>query len=142
VNRLSGKLYAAQALLQFAQHLKNWRQVFDAYRRNQPIPFLILRKGGATIRHGSGDDPIALFREIFVHQLYTRGFYAPETRGPGQNIVDLDANIGLFAIFMESRTRSPRIHCFEPAAQTRELLKQNVLGNKLERSIAIHPFGV
>ncbi len=41
------------------------------------------------------------------------------------NIVDVGANLGLFAAYMKSQNSDCRIHCFEPVRSTFSLLKKN-----------------
>src|SRR5262249_32277270 len=131
-DHLRGKLYAARTLAQFASMLENWRAVWDAYRGKAPIPPLRLR-GGITLYHEPGDDTFALFREIFLDHCYTRaGFYRPR---PADTVIDLGANVGFFALYLQWRARGIRIHCFEPAVETRRRLGHNIEANHLTESV-------
>jgi FkbM family methyltransferase len=138
IDRAIGKLHASRALFQFIAYLNNWREVWAAYREHRRIPALVFRSG-TRIVHGPGDDPITLFREIFIDRVYTRGLYQQK---PNPVIIDIGANVGFFALYMASNTVRPEIHCFEPAGGTRELLAQNVSANGLDQIVRIHPFAV
>jgi FkbM family methyltransferase len=83
---------------------------------------------------------ISLFREIFLAEQYTgEGFYQPR---PGDTVIDLGANIGTFALFLQHRARGIQVHCFEPGADTRQRLERNVRANRLEPWVRIYPVGV
>ena len=54
-------------------------------------------------------------------------------------VVDIGANVGLFALYMTLTQSVRALHCFEPAPATVELLRRNVSG---VGTIHIHPFGL
>jgi FkbM family methyltransferase len=137
--KIAGKWHAARSLLQFARYLRNYREFFEAYRAGTPLPPIRLR-GGMTIRHTPEDDTVNLFREIFVDRCYTGGgFYRP---APGDTVLDLGANIGTFAVFLQWLAPGVRVHCFEPGPETRRRLEENIRSNGLEGAVTIHPFAV
>lgn len=137
--RVAGKWHAVRVLYEFRRGLENWREVWNAYRCGAPIPPLKLR-GGLTLEHGSEDDAIRLFQEIFVGRCYTRGgFYQPRA---GETVLDLGANIGAFALAMQWLGRGVRVHSFEPASDTRARLERNVAVNGLEGLVTVHPYAV
>ncbi|GAC1447548.1 MAG: hypothetical protein NVSMB9_29840 [Isosphaeraceae bacterium] len=134
--KIIGKIQAARALVQFMRDFRNWRDVWSAYRAGQPLPPLILKSGLALNHAGVSDDPIFLFRELFLSEPYTgKGFYRPS---PNDTVLDLGANIGTFALFLETRAFGIRVHCFEPAAETRARLVRNVTENGLDPWITVH----
>jgi FkbM family methyltransferase len=134
-----GKYYAATALAQFMRHLANWRAVWQAYRTNSEIPGFEFRSG-LVLAHGAEDDPIACLREIFVDRVYTgRRFYTPRQ---DHTVIDIGANVGLFAHYLASRCGAVRIHCFEPGAEARRKLVQNLNANALQDVISVHPVAV
>jgi FkbM family methyltransferase len=137
--KLLGKLRAARTLGQFARAFRNWRAVWAAYRENAPLPTFVLREG-LTIEHGPSDKPIVLLREIFMDQCYTRGgFYRPRVEDV---VLDIGANIGVFALWLQSRARGIHVHCFEPASETRGRLERNLAANHLEGSVHVHSYAV
>ncbi len=139
VASLTGKWNAAVSLWQFARALRNWRAVWAAYRSRGPMPPLEFRDG-MVLHHGPDDDPIYLFREIFADDCYLAGgFYTPR---PGDTVVDVGANIGAFAMRIESGARGARVHCFEPGSSARAVLEKNVAENGLGEFVSVHPFAV
>jgi FkbM family methyltransferase len=117
----------------------NWRAILDACRAGETLPPLVLRNG-LTIHHGPGDSPLFIFNEIFRERCYTGGgFYRPR---PSDTVLDLGANIGLFLVYLQWRARGIRVHCFEPAAETRHRLEHNIRANELETCVSVYPFAV
>jgi FkbM family methyltransferase len=138
-HRLRGKWHAARTLLAFARALENWPDVWAAYKdRRQPPPLRL--RGGVTITHGPADDTYNLFREVFLDHCYTRrGFYRPKA---GDTVLDLGANVGFFALYLQSRARGVRVHCFEPGPQAVGALRHNVAANGLDAFVTVHPYAV
>jgi FkbM family methyltransferase len=137
--QLLGKIRAARTLSQFARAFRNWRAVWAAYRVNAPLPTFRLRDG-LTIEHEPGDKPIVLFREIFLDQCYTRGgFYRPRAHDV---VLDIGANIGMFALWLQSQARGIAVHSFEPASATRERLKRNLAANQVDNFVHVHSVAV
>ncbi len=136
---IAGKWHATRSLLEFARYMSNSWEFFDAYRKGLPLPPIRLR-GGLTIHHSPEDDTVNLFREIFIDRCYTRnGFYDP---APGDLVVDLGANIGIFTLFLQWMAPGLRVHSFEPGAETRRRLAENLRSNNLEQAVALHPFAI
>jgi len=139
IDRIHGKWHAAGSLGQFIQYFRNWREVWDAYRSRSPLPPMILRDG-LTLHHDPADDPILLFRELFVHRCYTRHwFYEPRKEDV---VIDIGANIGFFAVSLQWMARGVRVHSFEPAADARARLQRNIDSNGLDAFVTIYPFAV
>jgi FkbM family methyltransferase len=135
-----GKYRSLRILTEFCWHFKNWKQVFEAYRAHQNLPPFQLRNGMKVFHKESEDQPLYLFREIFENRVYTRnGFYRPKR---GDVVVDIGANIGFFALLIQSMAPGSTVHCFEPAASARERLMRNVRANNLQPSVIVHPLGV
>jgi FkbM family methyltransferase len=64
-----------------------------------------------------------LYDEIFIQELYgSRGIEI----APGGVVIDVGANIGLFALYMAQKFNVGRMFCFEPAPHCFEALKTNV----------------
>jgi FkbM family methyltransferase len=133
-----GKWWAARSLTQFIWHLRNWKEIWLAYRSQLPMPDLLLRSG-MVISHTSVEAPALLFREIFAQQLYTRGFYRPR---PNDIVLDFGANIGMFALFLQQQAPGIRVHCFEPTTPARNMLRTNLTQNRLSDSCIIHPLAI
>jgi FkbM family methyltransferase len=138
---IAGRVRAVQSLAQFIRYFNNWDEVWAAYRRgaSRPMPPLKFR-GGLTLQHGAADDPLGLFREVFVLRPYVSGgFYRPRR---DHVVVDLGANIGSFALFMQWCAPGIRVHCFEPGGYALDLLKKNVALNRLDSAVTIHSCAV
>ena len=136
---LHGKYLAAQTLAGFMYHMSNWSEVWKAYRSADPIPVPHLRNGMKLI-YGPNDDAIFSFREMFIGKPYTAsGFYKPAAN---QTVIDIGANIGWFALFLQSRAKGIAIHCFEPARPALKCLRANVEANGFGEFISIHPYAV
>ncbi len=103
------------------------------------MPTLHLRNG-LTLQHGPSDDIWSLFHEIFVERCYASPeFYVPQTE---HCVLDCGANIGTFALYLQSVAPGIQVHCFEPASDTRSRLERNRESNHLEKHLTIHPFAV
>jgi FkbM family methyltransferase len=71
----------------------------------------------------SGGETIFIFREIFEQRCYEQHGVAISN---GDVILDVGANIGLFALSLMERFRGLKIVCFEPVPNTRACLERNV----------------
>jgi FkbM family methyltransferase len=136
---IHGKWNAAKTLATQMYFLSNWKDVFAAYRSHQPLPPLRLRNGLA-IHHREGDPAWSLFEEIFVDKCYTRpGFYTPSQ---GDCVIDLGANIGLFALYLQTAAPGIKVNCFEPSAGTRAQLEKNISANGFDENVVVHPYAI
>jgi FkbM family methyltransferase len=137
--QIAGKWNVAKALWQFVHAFRNWRDVWAAYRVRAALPPLEFRDG-MVLHHGPGDDPIYLFREVFLDDCYLHdGFYRPE---PGHTVLDVGANIGAFALMIESRARGAWVHCYEPGSGACATLRRNVEANGLGELVTVYPIAV
>ena len=85
------KLWALRALWRMFRYLRNWREVWAAYRTAQRLPPLQFRRG-FVLNHGPADDPILLLHTVFARSEY--GALA----GRFRYLVDIGANIGAHAL--------------------------------------------
>lgn len=86
------------------------------------IPEYTLPNGSIVACMNPGETEI-IYREIFSDQIYARHgieFCDDDT------ILDIGANIGLFAMFVNQLCERVNLYCFEPAPATFEALRQNV----------------
>lgn len=129
------KSFAAQELLLFVRCFQNWHAVWEATHDRIAMPPIHLRSG-LVIYHGTGDDPLFLYREIFLQHCYDPAdFYVPRLR---DTVLDIGANIGVFMLYLQQEARGVRVHCFEPAPGTRAQLMRNVVENGLERYVTVY----
>ena len=82
-----------------------------------------LRVWGAP---GTGVEINLIFREIFEDRCYER---LGITICDGDVVLDIGANIGLFALSLMERFYGLKIVCVEPAPITRACLERNVAGS-------------
>ena len=129
---------ALARLVSFIRYLSNWSDVWAAFRKDQPLPAFRFRSG-LILKGGPRDDLAGLFREVFAFRCYTRAFYSPK---PGDIVLDIGANIGVFVVFLRWLCPGVRVHAFEPIADTRESLIANVASNGLANSVFVHPVAV
>jgi FkbM family methyltransferase len=76
-------------------------------------------------------------RDIFGGDAYGIPLvYLPSTP---LTIIDIGANVGLFALYMKSIHPDSQVHCFEPVPQTLRLLQKNTAPHQ---RIAIYPYAL
>lgn len=75
------------------------------------------------VAHLSHEQTSAIYREIFEQEIYLRHGVG---LGPGACVLDVGANIGLFTLFVASRSPGARIFSFEPIPPTHRVLAANV----------------
>jgi FkbM family methyltransferase len=137
--RLLNDWHAFKSQVMLFRWFRNWREIWSAEQAGRDLPPLMLR-GGLEIHHGQGDSPLYIFKEIFVEECYTRSnFFRPRR---WHTVLDLGANIGSFAIYLQWRARGIRVHCFEPAEETRNRLEQNIRINNLDKHVSVYPLAV
>jgi FkbH-like protein/FkbM family methyltransferase len=88
---------------------------------------------GFEIAHLNSYETDYLYQEIFEHECYLKhGIRLPDEA----TVLDIGANIGLFSLFVMSRSRNPRIYAFEPAPMAYDCLKANceVYGSQIYSS--------
>ena len=91
-----------------------------------PSPVMRVRLNGAAGNRTVWipQNEVFRIRNIFEEHEYSIPPHHIPT-GP-LTIVDIGANVGLFALYMKNLRQDCDVYCFEPAAQTVELLKRNI----------------
>ena len=103
-------------------------------------PVLVEFRNGARIESSRRDSLMFLLQEIVAARCYTpRWFYRP---GPADTVVDIGANIGVFAAHICSLSHGARVVCFEPDPWSYRTLARNVSASNLERRVQIHQAAV
>jgi FkbM family methyltransferase len=106
---------------------------------SRPLPLLRLRSGPRVASHDL-DEAILILDEIVRGRCYTgRDFYNPR---PGDVVLDVGANIGLFPLHLATLAAEIRVHCFEPNPQAHALLRRNLEANGLTGWVTPHALAV
>ena len=87
------------------------------------------------VRPGTGDLPI--IDEVFIHRVYDR---ALRRIGQGERVIDIGANIGVFAI--AAAARGAQVLCFEPLRDNFDSLLANIRLNGIEQRVCAHRLAV
>jgi FkbM family methyltransferase len=126
----------ARECLSYVQHLSNGIEVTLARARRRSPPPLRFRSG-LIWNHGPYDQPILLFREIYVDGLLPSVADAPQ----GATVVDIGANIGAASLFWSSERPDLLMNCYEPNPQAFATLEANVAGNR-QSNFRLYPEAV
>jgi len=119
--------------LQYVRHLSNGFDVWIRHRRQQPLPPLQFRNG-ISWQHGTHDDPIMLFRELYLEE-----FFAPVGRAPHNAVIfDIGANIGATVLYWAARRPDLTFHAFEPNPQAFGTLEANIVKNGVTGQAHLH----
>lgn len=125
---------AVKDIARYNRHLTNGTDVWLKRKQKQkPLPPLRFRNG-FTWFHGTQDQPILLFREIFIDR-----FYEPLRALPDAVVLDIGANIGAVTLFWAEGRRDIRFHAYEPNPESFAALRKNIDANGLSSQIIAHP---
>lgn len=123
------KLWALRALWRMFRYLRNWREVWAAYRTAQRLPPLQFRRG-FVLNHGPADDPILL-----LHTVFARSEYGALASGRFRYLVDIGANIGSVTLDLAWRDPNLNVDAYEPNPLTFDTLSRNVRENGLDSRV-------
>jgi FkbM family methyltransferase len=115
-----GKLWAVRALWRIFRHLRNWREVWEAYRSARTLPPLSFRRG-FVLHHGRADNPMLL-----LHSVFAAAEYEALTPGDSPVLIDIGANIGAVTLDKACRYPAIRVDAYEPNPATFATLQRNV----------------
>lgn len=101
---------------------RNWPSILVAKLLKRPVATIQTRS--ARILSGPIESSLLfLFHEIWIRKAYSRnGFDVHE----GDTVVDIGANIGVFAIHAAQTARAVTVHAFEPHPGISDQLESNV----------------
>lgn len=120
--------------------------VFCRYKNNITILWSLFRKkiireldlrNGVVLYGSSMSTLLAISDEIFFEKVYTPH---PLKIQPGDVVIDIGANIGIFSIFAE-KCRAKKIIACEPFPPNLKLIQKNVKKNKCD-SITVVPMAI
>ena len=123
------RLWALRALWRMFRYLRNWREVWAAYRAAQRLPPLAFRRG-FVLNHGPADDPILL-----LHTVFARSEYGALASGRFRYLVDIGANIGSVTLDLAWRDPNLTVDAYEPNPLTFDTLSRNVRENGLDSRV-------
>jgi len=127
IERLRSRARNVIQLMRFMRILSNGHTVFRAFRgANVEIRTLDFRDG-TRFHVRDGASAVHIFEDIFV----TRCYDFPEVRTAHQ-IVDVGANIGLFAYFARRQNPTAKILAIEADPHTTKILQSNVEGKGID----------
>jgi FkbM family methyltransferase len=106
-------------------------------RSKSSLPPLRFRNGFVW-NHSAHDDPIEVFREIFVDH-----FYDPIPVPPaGATVLDLGANIGAVTMYLAAGRPDLTFHAYEPNPDAFGSLRRNLKDSGIERQVVSYPEAV
>jgi FkbM family methyltransferase len=132
VCRCMAKLWALRALWRMFRYLRNWREVWAAYRTGQPLPPLQFRRG-FVLNHGPADDPILL-----LHTVFARSEYGALASRRSRYLVDIGANIGSVTLDLAWRNTNLKVDAYEPNPVTFDTLNRNICDNGLDSRVRVY----
>ncbi len=107
--------------------VKNWPEFISNYLGlSSGCPVYRLRDGTTIVTNGVTD--VATILDIYFRKDY--GDVAD-----GSTIIDVGANIGVYAIYAATHSKGSKIFAFEPAPQEFKMLTENITINHLEHNI-------
>jgi FkbM family methyltransferase len=106
----------------------NWKEILAAKLNNKPLTSIRLRNGVVL------NSPEEVSLNFLFHEIWLDEFYAPlgyEIK-PNETIVDIGANIGVFATWASTRAPNVKVLSFEPFAANAEYFKANQAASGLD----------
>jgi FkbM family methyltransferase len=131
--RLSRLPQRARRDLRLIGLLTNWRDALASEVSGAPLKGLRLRNGVVL------DSPGTLNLAFLFHEIWVREIYAPPGYeiGPGQSVIDVGANIGVFAAYAATRAPGVRVFAYEPFPGNVEWLRRNVGASGLAEKVSV-----
>ncbi len=123
--------------LRYAPSVANWTEIAAGAWAGTEVTRVRLRSG-VVIDGAPGALIVPLYKEIWYRDEY--GLRA-DPLPSGATVIDVGANIGMFAVFAAIAARAARVLAYEPFPESFALLHHNVEQNRLG-AIAAHRFAV
>lgn len=101
--------------------VKNWKEIFNAKLSDRPLTKIVFRNG-VVINSPRQIDLNFLFHEIWIDRLYSPVGYEIKD---DYRVVDIGANIGVFALYAATSARNVRVRAFEPFPMNSEYFSRN-----------------
>lgn len=107
--------------------LKNWREVLYSKQMGTPLDSLKFRSG-ITLQCPPEVNLNFLFHEVWVNKIYCPPGYEIKKN---DTVIDIGANIGVFAIYAATRSKDVNVLAFEPFPDNADWLRKNVSQSRL-----------
>jgi FkbM family methyltransferase len=108
--------------------LKNWREVLSAEWHKTSLDKIVLRSG-ISLSGPSTIDLAFLFHEIWIKRNYTPAGYEVNRN---HVVIDIGANIGVFAAYAATRASGVKVYAYEPFPENVRWLKKNIEDSRLK----------
>ncbi len=95
------------------------------------VPHHVL-PNGMSVCCPTADQARKMFDEIFTHRIYLQHGLSASA---GSTVIDVGANIGMFALFIACIAPGCQLHCFEPIPQTFAMLSETIRINGLDAKL-------
>lgn len=104
------------------RHVENWREALIAEWTRTPLNRVRMRNGVVI------ECPHTIDLAFLFYETWLRGFYSPAGYeiGPGETVIDIGANIGVFATFAATRAAGVKVFSYEPFPENVKWLRNNV----------------
>jgi FkbM family methyltransferase len=123
-----------------AAAMKNRYQCVRGLYFRDRAPVQVEFRNGMRLQSSRRDSLFFLLEEIVAARCYTPcWFYRP---GPADTVVDVGANIGVFAAHICSLSPGARVVCFEPDPWSYGTLLRNVSASHLAHRVQLHQAAV
>lgn len=113
--------------LKIVRLAKNWREILAVKLTQEPLRYIILRNG-VVLRSPEQVSLNFLFHEIWVDEVYAPPGYEIND---GDVVVDIGANIGVFAMYAATRAKGVDVWSFEPFPKNAEYFRENLRSSNL-----------
>jgi FkbM family methyltransferase len=130
-------LIRAVKAVRYAPQVANWTSISRAEWRGEEVTRLKLRRG-LVLDAIPASRLLGLYKEIWFRDAY--GLHA-DPLPPGATVIDIGANIGVFAVYAAVESGAARVLSYEPFPDSFALLKRNAEQNHLS-AIEPRPLGV
>ncbi len=106
---------------------RNWPEILGAKVRQTSLGAVRLRNGVAI------DSPAEISLNFLFHEIWIDELYAPDGYeiGPAQTVVDIGANIGVFAAWAATRAPDVKVIACEPFPANAECFRANIAASGL-----------
>ena len=107
---------------------QNWREILRAKINRKPLSLIRLRNG-VVLRSPGQVSLDFLFHEIWIDEVYAPPGYEIKN---GDTVVDIGANIGVFATYAATSASGVKVKSYEPFPKNAEYFRVNLDASKLE----------